>query len=282
MANIIDGKAHAAAIKKEVTAEAAQFYMNNKVIPHLVVLIVGEDPASEVYVRNKHKACEDVGFKSTILRHPADETEENLLMAIEGLNNNPDVHGILVQLPLPKHLNEEKILLAIDPKKDVDSFHPYNVGKLMIGNYDFAPCTPAGIMEMLKREKIEVEGKECVVIGRSNIVGKPIAQFLMQANGTVTMCHSKTRNLSEVCRRADILVCAIGKPKFVTGDYIKPGAVVIDVGINRLDGKLCGDVDYEVAKDIASYITPVPGGCGPMTIAMLLKNTLKAAKLQTK
>jgi methylenetetrahydrofolate dehydrogenase (NADP+)/methenyltetrahydrofolate cyclohydrolase len=282
MAKIIDGKAHAAAIKKEVTAEAAQFYMDNKVIPHLVVLIVGEDPASEVYVRNKHKACEDVGFKSTILRHPADETEENLLTAIEGLNNNPEVHGILVQLPLPKHLNEEKILLAIDPKKDVDSFHPYNVGKLMIGNYDFAPCTPAGIMEMLKREKIEVEGKECVVIGRSNIVGKPIAQFLMQANGTVTMCHSKTRNLSEVCRRADILVCAIGKPKFVTGDYIKPGAVVIDVGINRLDGKLCGDVDYDVAKDIASYITPVPGGCGPMTIAMLLKNTLKAAKLQTK
>lgn len=282
MAKIIDGKAHAAAIKKEVTAEAAQFYMNNKVIPHLVVLIVGEDPASEVYVRNKHKACEDVGFKSTILRHPADETEENLLMAIEGLNNNPEVHGILVQLPLPKHLNEEKILLAIDPKKDVDSFHPYNVGKLMIGNYDFAPCTPAGIMEMLKREKIEVEGKECVVIGRSNIVGKPIAQFLMQANGTVTMCHSKTRNLSDVCRRADILVCAIGKPKFVTGDYIKPDAVVIDVGINRLDSKLCGDVDYEVAKDIASYITPVPGGCGPMTIAMLLKNTLKAAKLQTR
>ena len=282
MAKIIDGKAHAAAIKKEVTAEAAQFYMDNKVIPHLVVLIVGEDPASEVYVRNKHKACEDVGFKSTILRHHADETEENLLMAIEGLNNNPEVHGILVQLPLPKHLNEEKILLAIDPKKDVDSFHPYNVGKLMIGNYDFVPCTPAGIMEMLKREKIEVEGKECVVIGRSNIVGKPIAQFLMQANGTVTMCHSKTINLPEVCRRADILVCAIGKPKFVTGDYIKPGAVVIDVGINRLDGKLCGDVDYDVAKDIASYITPVPGGCGPMTIAMLLKNTLKAAKLQTK
>ena len=282
MAKIIDGKAHAAAIKKEVTAEAAQFYMENKVIPHLVVLIVGEDPASEVYVRNKHKACEDVGFKSTILRHPIDETEENLLMAIEGLNNNPEVHGILVQLPLPKHLNEEKILLAIDPKKDVDSFHPYNVGKLMIGNYDFAPCTPAGIMEMLKREKVEVEGKECVVIGRSNIVGKPIAQFLMQANGTVTMCHSKTRNLSEVCRRADILVCAIGKPKFVTEEYIKPGAVVIDVGINRLDGKLCGDVDYEVVKEIASYITPVPGGCGPMTIAMLLKNTLKATKLQTK
>jgi methylenetetrahydrofolate dehydrogenase (NADP+)/methenyltetrahydrofolate cyclohydrolase len=203
-------------------------------------------------------------------------------MAIEGLNNNPEVHGILVQLPLPKHLNEEKILLAIDPKKDVDSFHPYNVGKLMIGNYDFAPCTPAGIMEMLKREKIEVEGRECVVIGRSNIVGKPIAQFLMQANGTVTMCHSKTRNLSEVCRRADILVCAVGKPKFVTEEYIKPDAVVIDVGINRLDGKLCGDVDFEVVKDIASYITPVPGGCGPMTIAMLLKNTLKAAKLQTK
>lgn len=281
MAKIIDGKAHAAAIKKEVTAEAAQFYMKNKVIPHLVVLIVGEDPASEVYVRNKHKACEDVGFRSTILRHPANETEENLLMAIEGLNNNPEVHGILVQLPLPKHLNEEKILLAIDPKKDVDSFHPYNVGKLMIGNYAFAPCTPAGIMEMLKREKIAVEGKECVVIGRSNIVGKPIAQFLMQANGTVTVCHSKTRNLSGVCRRADILVCAIGKPKFVTEDYIKPGAVVIDVGINRLDGKLCGDVDFEAIKDIASYITPVPGGCGPMTIAMLLKNTLKAAKLQT-
>ena len=281
MAKIIDGKAHAAAIKKEVTVEAAQFYMDNKVIPHLVVLIVGEDPASEVYVRNKHKACEDVGFKSTILRHPADETEENLLMVIEGLNNNPEVHGILVQLPLPKHLNEEKILLAIDPKKDVDSFHPYNVGKLMIGNYDFAPCTPAGIMEMLNREEIDIEGKECVVIGRSNIVGKPIAQFLMQANGTVTVCHRKTKNLPKICRRADRLVCAIGKPKFVTSDYVKLGAVVIDVGINRVEGKLCGDVDFEVVKDIASYITPVPGGCGPMTVAMLLKNTLKAAKLQT-
>ncbi len=282
MSKIIDGKAHAAAIKKEITEEAAMFYMTNKVIPHLVVLIVGEDPASEVYVRNKHKACEDVGFKSTILRHPANETEENLLMAIEGLNNNPEVHGILVQLPLPKHLDEKKILLAIDPKKDVDSFHPYNVGRLMIGDYDFAPCTPAGIMEMLRREEIEIDGKECVVIGRSNIVGKPIAQFLTQANGTVTTCHSKTRNLPEVCKRADILVCAIGKPKFVTGDYIKPGATVIDVGINRLDGKLCGDVDYDVAKDIAGYITPVPGGCGPMTIAMLLQNTLKAAKLQMK
>ena len=279
MANIIDGKAYAAAIKKEVTEEAALFYMNTKVIPHLVVIIVGEDPASEVYVRNKHKACEDVGFRSTILRRPATETEENLLTVIEDLNNHPDVHGILVQLPLPKHLDEEKILLAINPKKDVDSFHPYNVGKLMIGNYDFAPCTPAGIMEMLKREEIDIEGKECVVIGRSNIVGKPIAQFLMQANGTVTVCHRKTKNLSEICRRADILVCAIGKPKFVTSDYVKPGAVVIDVGINRVEGKLCGDVDFEAVKDIASYITPVPGGCGPMTIAMLLKNTLKAAKI---
>lgn len=279
MANIIDGKAYAAAIKKEVTEEAALFYMNTKVIPHLVVIIVGEDPASEVYVRNKHKACEDVGFRSTILRRPANETEENLLTVIEDLNNNPDVHGILVQLPLPKHLDEEKILLAISPKKDVDSFHPYNVGKLMIGNYDFAPCTPAGIMEMLKREEIDIEGKECVVIGRSNIVGKPIAQFLMQANGTVTVCHRKTKNLPEICRRADILVCAIGKPKFVTSDYVKPGAVVIDVGINRVEGKLCGDVDFEAVKDIASYITPVPGGCGPMTVAMLLKNTLKAAKI---
>jgi methylenetetrahydrofolate dehydrogenase (NADP+)/methenyltetrahydrofolate cyclohydrolase len=280
MTKIIDGKAHAAAIKTEVTKEAAEFYMNTGVIPQLAVIVVGNNPASTVYVRNKQKACEDVGFETKT--YPFDESisEGELLKVIESLNCKSDIHGILVQLPLPSHINEKTILEAVSPAKDVDAFHPYNVGRIVQGNADFLPCTPAGIMEMLKRENIEIEGKECVVIGRSNIVGKPMAQLLVQANGTVTVCHSRTKNLTEVCKRADILVCAVGKPKFVTSDFVKPGAVVIDVGINRDEnGKLCGDVDFEAVKDIADYITPVPGGCGPMTIAMLLKNTLKAAKL---
>ena len=204
---------------------------------------------------------------------------EELLALVDRLNYDDKIHGILVQSPLPKHLNEEEVVLAIDPKKDVDAFHPYNVGKIMIGNYAFLPCTPAGVMELIRRSGIEVSGKECVVVGRSNIVGKPMAMLLLQANGTVTVCHSRTKDLAAVCRRADILVCAIGKPKFFTADMVKPGAVVIDVGINRgEDGKLCGDVDFEAVEPIASYITPVPGGVGPMTITMLLRNTLTAAQ----
>ena len=281
MPNIIDGKAHAIALKKELAEETATLLASTGVVPHLAVLIVGEDPASEVYVRNKHRTCEEVGFKSTIICLPSTIAETDLLATIEELNFDSTVHGILVQLPLPKHLNEDNIIKAINPIKDVDAFHPYNVGRVVQGKYTFSPCTPAGIMEMLARENIEIAGKECVVVGRSNIVGKPIAQLLMQANGTVTNCHSYTKNLAEVCRRADVLVCAIGKAKFITRDYIKPGAVVIDVGINRTaDGKLCGDVDFEAVKDLAGFITPVPGGCGPMTVAMLMANTLKAAKLQ--
>jgi methylenetetrahydrofolate dehydrogenase (NADP+)/methenyltetrahydrofolate cyclohydrolase len=279
MAQIIDGKAIAADIRQELAAKASAYEKKTGQKPCLAVIIVGDDPASQVYVRNKQKACEEIGFKSIVLRHPADEFEDNLINAIEGLNNNPEIHGILVQLPLPKHINEEKIISVINPKKDVDAFHPINVGKIMIGNYNFLPCTPAGVMELLKRSNIEVAGKDCVVVGRSNIVGKPMSMLLLQANGTVTTCHSRTKDLKEVCKRADILVTAIGKPKFITADYIKPGAVVIDVGINRNEnGKLCGDVDFEAVEPIASAITPVPGGVGPMTIAMLMQNTLTAAE----
>lgn len=279
MAHIIDGKAISAAIRQELAVKAKAYVEKTGRKPCLAVMIVGDDPASQVYVRNKEKACEEIGYRSIILRHPANETEANLIMGIEGLNHNPDVHGILVQLPLPKHINEEKILSAINPNKDVDAFHPINVGKIMIGDYNFLPCTPAGIMELLKRSNIEVAGKECVIIGRSNIVGKPMSMLLLQANGTVTICHSKTKDLKEVCKRADILVSAIGKPKFITADYIKPGAVVIDVGINRDEnGKLCGDVNFAEVEPIASAITPVPGGVGPMTIAILMQNTLTAAE----
>ena len=277
MAKIIDGKAVAADVKQELKQKVQDFENTYGPKPCLAVIIVGDDPASQVYVRNKQKACEDVGFKSLIFRHPADESEENLLTEIMCLNTDPTVHGILVQLPLPKHLDEEKVILTISPDKDVDAFHPVNVGKIMIGNYDFLPCTPAGVMELLKRYGVDVAGKECVVVGRSNIVGKPLSMLLLQANGTVTTCHSKTRDLKEVCKCADILAVAIGKPKFITADMVKEGAVVIDVGINRVDGKLCGDVDFENVAEKASYITPVPGGCGPMTIAMLMQNTLTAA-----
>ncbi|CDC75224.1 bifunctional protein FolD [Candidatus Colimorpha enterica] len=275
MANIINGKEISAAIREEIKAEV----QGMSVRPGLAVVLVGDDPASAVYVRNKSKACAEVGIYSEVYRLPEETGREQLLGLIEQLNQSPLIHGILVQLPLPKHLDPEEVIMAIDPAKDVDAFHPVNVGKIMIGNYDFLPCTPAGVMELLHRSGIEVSGKECVVIGRSNIVGKPQAMLLLHENATVTVCHSKTRDLPSVCRRADILVSAVGKPKFVTADMVKDGAVIIDVGMNRDEnGKLCGDVDFEPVSEKASYITPVPGGVGPMTITMLLKNTVTAAK----
>jgi len=275
VANIINGKEISAAIREEIKAEVHGM----SVRPGLAVVLVGDDPASAVYVRNKSKACAEVGIYSEVYRLPEETGREQLLGLIEQLNQSPLIHGILVQLPLPKHLDPEEVIMAIDPAKDVDAFHPVNVGKIMIGNYDFLPCTPAGVMELLHRSGIEVSGKECVVIGRSNIVGKPQAMLLLHENATVTVCHSKTRDLPSVCRRADILVSAVGKAKFVTADMVRNGAVVIDVGMNRDEnGKLCGDVDFEPVSEKASYITPVPGGVGPMTITMLLKNTVTAAK----
>jgi len=273
--NIINGKEISASIRAEIKAETEKM----SVRPGLAVILVGSDPASQVYVRNKNKACEEVGFYSEMYTLPEETSMEELLGLIDQLNHSPQIHGILVQLPLPKHLDEEKVILAISPEKDVDAFHPVNVGKIMIGNHSFLPCTPAGVMELLSRSGIDVTGKECVVIGRSNIVGKPQAMLLLHANGTVTVCHSRTKNLAEICARADILVSAIGKAKFVTPDMVKEGAVVIDVGINRDEnGKLCGDVDFENVAPKTSFITPVPGGVGPMTITMLMKNTLTAAK----
>ena len=275
---LIDGKAISAKIREEIAEEVKELQKTRGITPGLAVVIVGEDPASKVYVRNKHRACEQVGFASFGYELPTETSEEELLALIAKLNADDAVHGILVQLPLPRHLDEEKILLAIDPRKDVDAFHPYNVGKIMIGNYDFLPCTPAGVMELLRRSNIEIAGKECVIVGRSNIVGKPQAMLLLQANGTVTVCHSRTKDLREVCRRADILVAAIGKPEFFDASFVKEGAVVIDVGINRrADGTLCGDVNFEDVAPHTSFITPVPGGVGPMTIAMLMRNTLTAA-----
>ena len=241
---------------------------------------MGDDPASRVYVNNKKKACADLGIYSEEYAMPAETTEKELLDLIETLNNKNDISGVLVQLPLPKHINEKTVLDAIDPKKDVDAFHPVNVGKIMVGDFDFVPCTPAGVMELIKESGIDVAGKDCVVVGRSNIVGKPQAMLLLHKNGTVTICHSKTADLAEKTRKADILVAAVGIPNFIKGDMIKPGAVVIDVGINRVaDKKLVGDVDFEEAEKVAGAITPVPGGVGPMTIAMLMRNTLKAAEL---
>lgn len=279
MSRLIDGKVISAAVKERVKNEVAQ--LNGKGITvGLAVIIVGEDPASKIYVANKKKACEALGIISEEYALPESTTEEELLGLIDTLNAKKSINGILCQLPLPRHLDEKRIINAISPEKDVDAFHPVNVGRIMIGDYDFVPCTPAGIMEMLAYENIETEGKRCVVIGRSNIVGKPMAMLLLHKNGTVTICHSKTRNLKEICLGADILVAAVGKAKFVTADMVKEGAVVIDVGMNRADGKLCGDVDFEAVKDKASAITPVPGGVGPMTIAMLMQNTLTAAKRQ--
>ena len=263
---------------KERTEELKNTY---HITPGLAVVIVGDDPASRVYVNNKKKACEAVGFVSEEYALPAETTQGELLALVETLNSKPDISGILVQLPLPKHLDDKAVIAAINPQKDVDAFHAVNVGKIMLGEYDFLPCTPAGVMEMLHSYQIPVEGKECVVIGRSNIVGKPMGMLLLHENGTVTICHSRTKNLAEVCRRADILVAAVGIPKFVKADMVKEGAVVIDVGMDRDEnGKLCGDVDFENVKEKCSFITPVPGGVGPMTIATLMKNTLKACKLQ--
>ena len=280
MAKLIDGKVISAAVKDEVAKETEQLKKMG-VTPGLAVIIVGEDPASKVYVANKEKACQQIGMASWKYALPESTTEEELLALISKLNADKQVNGILCQLPLPKHLNEELVINTILPEKDVDAFHPQNVGKIMTGDYDFLPCTPAGIMEMLKYENIDITGKECVVIGRSNIVGKPMAMLLLHKNGTVTICHSRTKDLAEVCRRADILVAAVGRANFVTADMVKEGAVVIDVGINRLDnGKLCGDVNFAEVEPKASYITPVPGGVGPMTIATLMKNTLTAAKKQ--
>ena len=279
MATLIDGKLISAKVKEEIASEVVSFREEYGRVPGLAVIIVGEDPASQVYVRNKEKACETVGFYSVKMALPAETTEEELLGKIDELNTDPAIDGILVQLPLPRHISEEKVILRIRPDKDVDAFHPYNVGKIMIGDYDFLPCTPAGVMALLERSGIEISGKRCVVIGRSNIVGKPMAMLLLHANGTVTICHSRTANLAEVCREADILVVAIGRADFVGADMVKPGAVVIDVGMNRrADGKLTGDVDFDAVEPIASAITPVPGGVGPMTITMLLQNTLTAAK----
>jgi len=249
--------------------------------PGLAVVIVGDDPASRIYVNNKKKACEEIGIRSFEYALPAETSEEEIIDLIKTLNCDKSVHGILVQLPLPRHINEEKVLLEIDPDKDVDAFHPANVGKIMIGNYRFLPCTPAGVIEMIHRTGIDLKGSECVVVGRSNIVGKPMAMLLLHEHATVTVCHSRTKDLKSVCKRADVLVVAVGKPKLIKADFIKPGAVVIDVGTNRMEnGKLCGDVDFEEAKKVASYITPVPGGVGPMTIAMLMKNTVKAAEMR--
>lgn len=280
MALIIDGKKVSAEVKEQVRLETLELAKKG-IKPGLAVIIVGDDPASRVYVNNKKKACEAVGFLSREYALPATTTQEELLSLVEELNEDKEINGILCQLPLPKGLDEKAVIEAISPLKDVDAFHAINVGKIMIGDYDFLPCTPAGVMEMLHSYKIPVEGKNCVVIGRSNIVGKPMAMLLLHENGTVTVTHSRTKNLADVTREADILVAAIGKPKFVTADMVKEDAVVIDVGMDRDEnGKLCGDVDFENIKDKCSAITPVPGGVGPMTIAVLMKNTLKACKIQ--
>lgn len=281
MAQIIDGKAVSAADKQQVADEAAKLREEKGLKVGLAVIIVGNNPASRVYVNNKKKACEVVGFQSYEYALDESTTQEQLLDLVNVLNRDARVNGILVQLPLPKHIDEKTIINAISPEKDVDAFHPVNVGKIMIGEYAFLPCTPSGVMRLIASTGTEIAGKQCVVIGRSNIVGKPMSMLLLHESGTVTICHSKTKNLKEICLGADILVVAVGKANFVTGDMIKEGAVVIDVGMNRLEnGKLCGDVEFESAEKKASFITPVPGGVGPMTITMLMKNTLTAAKQQ--
>ena len=279
MAKLLMGKEVSARIKAELKTEVENLKKEG-INPGLAVIIVGEDPASQVYVRNKKRACEECGIYSEKYALPAETTQEELLKLIDELNNKSSISGILVQLPVPKHIDEKTIINAIAPNKDVDAFHPVNVGKIMVGNYDFVPCTPAGVMELIKESGIDASGKECVIVGRSNIVGKPQAMLLLHQNGTVTICHSKTKNLAEKTKNADILVAAVGIPNFIKGDMIKEGAVVIDVGINRLENKkLCGDVEFESAEKVAGAITPVPGGVGPMTIAMLMKNTVKAAIL---
>ena len=282
MYNIIDGKKISAEVKEEVRIKVAAL-KEKGVSVGLAVVLVGEDPASKVYVNNKKKACEALGIESFEYLLSENTTQEELLELVEKLNSDERVDGILVQLPLPRHLDEKAVIAAISPNKDVDAFHAVNVGKIMIGDYTFAPCTPSGIIELIERSGISLEGKNCVVIGRSNIVGKPMSMLLLHKNATVTICHSRTKNLADVVRGADVVVAAVGKAKFVTADMIKEGAVVIDVGINRMDdGKLCGDVDFDTVAPKCSYITPVPGGVGPMTIAVLMQNTLKAAEAKIK
>lgn len=281
-AEIISGKAIADQMIEEMSKEVKELKEKHGITPGLAVVLVGEDPASQVYVKNKGIACKKVGIDSFEHKLPKETTEEELLKLIDKLNADPKVNGILCQLPVPKHINDKKVLNRIDPDKDVDGFHPVNVGRLMVGEPMFLPCTPAGVQELLIRSGTKTDGANVVVVGRSNIVGKPVAMILVQkakgANATVTIVHTGTKNIEEHCRRADILIVAAGVPKYVKGDWVKPGATVIDVGVNRLEGGLCGDVDFETAKEVAGKITPVPGGVGPMTISMLMKNTIRAAK----
>ena len=280
MAIRIDGKAVAAQVRAQVAQDAAALKARG-VQPGMAVVLVGDDPASKIYVNNKKKACAETGIYSEEHILPAETTQEELLALIEKLNADEKIHGILVQSPLPKHLDEKLVVEHIAPRKDVDAFHAYNVGRTMIGAYTFLPCTPAGVIELIRSAGVVIEGKSCVVVGRSNIVGKPMAMLLLHCNGTVTICHSRTKNLAEICRGADILVAAVGRAKMITADMVKPGAVVIDVGMNRDEnGRLCGDVDFDAVEQVVSYITPVPGGVGPMTIAMLMKNAVRAAELQ--
>ncbi len=282
MAELIDGKLVSQSVRDEVSGHVAQLKNDTGVVPGLAAILVGEDPASEIYVRNKRKACEKVGIYSEEHNLPSGTTEEELLSLVNKLNEDEKIHGILVQLPLPDHINETKILRTVSPLKDVDGFHPYNVGLLVEGNPRFVSCTPNGIIKMLDYYNIDIKGKEVVVVGRSKIVGKPVSLLLLHRHGTVTICHSRTKPLEDVTKRADILVAAIGRANFITGDMVKKGVVVIDVGINRKDdGKITGDVDFESVEKKASYITPVPGGVGPMTIAMLLYNTYLSAKRTT-
>ena len=278
MAKLLMGKEVSARIKAELKTEVENLKKEG-INPGLAVIIVGEDPASQVYVRNKERACEECGIYSEKYALPAETTQEELLKLIDELNNKSSISGILVQLPVPKHIDEKTIINAIAPNKDVDAFHPVNVGKIMVGNYDFVPCTPAGVMELIKESGIDVSGKECVIVGRSNIVGKPQAMLLLHQNGTVTICHSKTKNLAEKTKNADILVAAVGIPNFIKGDMIKEGAVVIDVGINvDEDGNLCGDVNFDEVSELASILTPVPGGVGSVTTSVLAKHLMKATK----
>ncbi|MGE0606428.1 MAG: bifunctional methylenetetrahydrofolate dehydrogenase/methenyltetrahydrofolate cyclohydrolase FolD [Pirellulales bacterium] len=283
-AHILDGKSLAKAIQAELAEEVTDFLQNNATVPCLAAVLVGNDPASEVYIRNKRQACERTGMESVLHKLPAETTEDELLTLISRLNKNDDVHGILVQLPLPRQINAARILDAIHPRTDVDAFHAENVGRIVQGRPRFLPCTPHGVVQLLQRNQIEIAGRHVVIVGRSDIVGKPLANMLIQkgtgGDATVTVCHSRTRNLAEVTRSADILVVAIGQPKFITADMVRPGAVVVDVGINRTDSGLVGDVDYEALREIAGHISPVPGGVGPLTVTMLLYNTLAAARDQ--
>ncbi len=275
---IIDGKKVSATVKEQIEAEVKELQSKTNKVPGLATVLVGEDPASSVYVRNKNKTCQKLGFKSFEHHLPENTSESELLALVKSLNDNEEVNGILVQLPLPDQIDSEKILEAIDPAKDVDGFHPINVGWMMVGNAPLTPCTPTGIIELLDHYQVGIEGKHAVVVGRSNIVGKPVSILLLHRNATVTICHSRTRDLPAMVKTADIIIAAVGRPRFVTADMVKKGAVVIDVGINRVDGKLVGDVDFENVEPIAALITPVPGGVGPMTIALLMQNTLKAFK----